>query len=256
MTMPRPRTLTILAAALAALVIAAPRATAPASGQSQTTPTTPTPLTGCVASGDEVRRIGPTDQKAIALTFDDGPSDYTPAVLRILGANHVPGTFFEIGKNMAGHEDVMRQIIASGDEIGDHTWHHIKLTTIPLATARTELLRTQADIKRITGFQTCLYRPPNGVYNKAIKSLGQQLGLLAILWTVDPKDFTMPGTNAIYTALVNGAKPGAILLMHDGGGNRSQTVTALPHVIATLKARGYTFDTVSQLLALQELQRR
>jgi peptidoglycan/xylan/chitin deacetylase (PgdA/CDA1 family) len=253
--MTRTRTLIILTAAIAVLCALGLRHTAtPARAQAGTTPTTPaiptTPvaLSGCPSAGGEVRRLATTRRKVVALTFDDGPSDYTPAVLAILSANHVPATFFAIGENMAGREALMRQMIAAGDEIGDHTWSHIDLPPLSTTTARAELQRTQAEIGRITGFTPCLFRPPHGRLNSRVEAIARQLGLRAILWSDDSKDFTMPGSQAIYSSLIAGARPGAILLMHDGGGNRSQTVAALPRVIATLKQRGYTFATVSGLL--------
>jgi peptidoglycan-N-acetylglucosamine deacetylase len=210
---------------------------------------------GCVAAGAQVRRSATTTRKVVALTFDDGPSDFTPAILRILGANDVPATFFEIGRNMTGREDLMRQVIAAGDEIGDHTFDHIDLPPLSTTKARDQLSKTQAKILRTTGYHTCMYRPPHGNYNARTNTIARKLGLLTILWSVDTKDFTMPGTDAIYQSAVNGAKPGAIILMHEGGGNRSETVAALPHIIATLKARGYQFQTVSQLLGLQSVSR-
>jgi peptidoglycan-N-acetylglucosamine deacetylase len=238
--MPRPRLLIPIVTALALLAAAPAQPAAP-------------PSSGCVAAGAQTRRSATTTHKVIALTFDDGPSDYTPAILRILGADAVPATFFEIGRKMAGREDLMRQVIGAGDEIGDHTFDHVDLPPLSSARAREELSKTQAKILRTTGFHTCLFRPPHGSYNARTNAIARRLGLLTILWSVDTKDFTMPGADAIYQSAVDGAQPGAIILMHEGGGDRSQTVAALPRIIATLKARGYQFQTVSQLLGLKSL---
>jgi len=215
----------------------------------------PAVSSGCIATGAQVRRAATTTRKVVALTFDDGPSDFTPAILRVLGANNVPATFFEIGRNMAGREDIMRQIIAAGDEIGDHTYDHVDLPPLSTTKVRDELSKTQAKILRATGFHTCLFRPPHGLYNTRTNTIARKLGLLTVMWSVDTKDFTMPGTDAIYQSAVDGAKPGAIILMHEGGGNRSETVAALPRIIATLEERGYQFQTVSQLLGLRSVRR-
>ncbi len=254
--MPRPRSLILLALTTAALLAGAlHHAAPPAHADADSVGTASTSL-GCVAAGAEVRRSAVTNRKVVALTFDDGPSDFTPAILRILGANGVPATFFEIGENMAGREAIMRQVIAAGDEIGDHTFHHIDLPPLPSARAREELSLTQDRIKRITSFNTCMYRPPHGRRNARTDAIARKLGLIAVMWSVDTKDFTMPGANAIYRSAVNGARPGAIILMHEGGGNRSQTVAALPRIVSTLQARGYQFETVSQLLGLPSVGRR
>lgn len=260
-TMPclRPRSILALLVTAAALVaLGVPRHTSapPASAQAPT-PTTPTPAPrlGCVAKGPEVVKAASTTDKVVALTFDDGPSDYTPAFLRILAANNAQATFFEIGRNMAGHEDVMRQIIAAGDDIGDHTYDHIDLPPLSTAKANSELSRTATKVKQITGYKPCLWRPPHGRRNARTDTIARKLGLLTTLWSVDTLDFTMPGVNTIYRRAVDGAKPGAIIIMHEGEGNRSQTVAALPHILETLGARGYKFVTVSQLLGLQSLTR-
>ncbi len=252
--MPRRRILLTVAVACVLIAGGARQPTAPARAQ---TDTTPAQSSGCVADGHEVRRhADDTTDKVVALTFDDGPSEFTPQVLSILHRADVPATFFELGKNMAGREDVMRQIIASGSEIGDHTTHHVRLTALSSAGIHSELARTQAQIETITGFQTCLFRPPYGLLNGTVNSIGAKLGMLAILWSDDSKDFTTPGTSKIYSNVIKGVRPGGIVIMHDGGGDRSQTVAALPRVISTLKARGYTFATVSRLLALQQLSTR
>jgi peptidoglycan-N-acetylglucosamine deacetylase len=255
--MANPRFLIPVLAALA-LLAGAPHHAATTRAQADPPPaaeTTLAPSSGCVAAGAQVRRSAKTTREVVALTFDDGPSDFTPAILRILGSSGVPATFFEIGRNMAGREALMRQVIAAGDEIGDHTFDHIDLPPLSTTKVRDELSRTQAEIKRVTGYNTCLYRPPHGRYDARTNAIARKLGLLTILWSIDTKDFTMPGTDAIYRSAVNGAKPGAIILMHEGGGNRSETVAALPRIIATLKARGYQFATVSQLLGLQSVTR-
>jgi peptidoglycan/xylan/chitin deacetylase (PgdA/CDA1 family) len=185
---------------------------------------------------------GPRDRKIVALTFDDGPSEYTPAFLDVLREKGVPGTFFEIGQEMPGREDTMRRILAEGDEIGDHTMNHVELPDYA------QIAGAASRIADYTGFQPCLFRPPGGAVDASVIASAGSLGLRTINWDVDPRDWSNPGTGAIYSTIVDTAQPGSIVLMHDGGGDRSETLAALPEVIDTLRARGYRFETVTELL--------
>jgi peptidoglycan/xylan/chitin deacetylase (PgdA/CDA1 family) len=194
-----------------------------------------TPGSGLVSSG-------PTDRKVVALTFDDGPSEYTPEFLKVLREKGVPGTFFEIGQEMQGREATMRQILAEGDEIGDHTMNHVEYPDYA------QIAGAAQRIQAYTHFKPCLFRPPGGAVNASVIATAASLGLFTVNWNVDPRDWSLPGTSAIYNTIVNTTQPGSIILMHDGGGNRSETLAALPQVIDTLRARGYAFTTVSQLL--------
>jgi peptidoglycan-N-acetylglucosamine deacetylase len=202
----------------------------------------PLRLAGCDRAGIGVTRDGPSGKHEVALTFDDGPSAYTPSILAILNRYHVHGTFFEIGEQVSGNERVMNQILDSGDELGDHTYHHV-----PDA-GYSEIASAQRRIKEATGFRTCLFRPPGGAYNAATVAAATRLGMSTILWTVDPRDWSRPGAAAIYSRVVSATHPGSIVVMHDGGGDRSETVAALPRIIRTLKGRGLRLVTVSQLL--------
>ena len=185
---------------------------------------------------------GPRGRKVVALTFDDGPSEYTPGFLRVLRDKHVNGTFFEIGQEMPGREATMRQILAEGNEIGDHTMNHVEY---PGYSADR---RARARIQAYTHFKPCLFRPPGGALDSSVISTAGSLGMRSITWDVDPMDWSTPGTGAIYSTIVDTTRPGSIILMHDGGGNRSETLAALPQVIDTLRSRGYSFETVTQLL--------
>jgi peptidoglycan-N-acetylglucosamine deacetylase len=202
----------------------------------------PVRLVGCSRAGIGVTREGPTGKNEVALTFDDGPSAYTPSVLGILNRYHVHGTFFEIGEQVSGNEEVMNEILDSGDELGDHTYHHV-----PDA-GYTEIASAQRRIESATGFRTCLFRPPDGIYNSATVAAATKLGMSTIVWSVDPRDWSRPGTSAIYSRVVSVTRAGSIVIMHDGGGDRSETVAALPRIIRTLKGRGLHMVTVSHLL--------
>ncbi len=197
---------------------------------------------GCVDSGSTPRFNGSRGRKRVALTFDDGPSPYTPKVLKVLEHKHARATFFEIGAQVPGRTSASRAVIESGNEIGNHSLHH---ESHPGSASMAE---TSRRIERATGFEPCLFRPPGGAFNSRVVSDAHGLGMTTIVWDVDPADWSTPGTDAIYGRVVSHARPGSIVVMHDGGGNRSQTVAALPRIINTLRGRGYRFVTVSKLL--------
>jgi peptidoglycan/xylan/chitin deacetylase (PgdA/CDA1 family) len=202
----------------------------------------PVRAVGCSGGSAGLLSNGPRERKVVALTFDDGPSEYTPDFLRVLREKGVPGTFFEIGQEMPGREATMRQILAAGNEIGDHTMNHVEYP------GHSQIAGAAARIEAYTHFEPCLFRPPGGAVNAGVIDTAGSLGMRTITWDVDPRDWSTPGTSAIYSTIVANAKPGSIILMHDGGGPRGETLEALPRVIDTLRSRGYGFATVSQLL--------
>ncbi len=211
-----------------------------------------------------VQRTGAADRHAIALTFDDGPdADFTPPILSVLERMHTPATFFVIGENALPHPDILRRMIRDGDEIGNHSYTHPNLAeTSPLGT-RLELNATQRLIEAYTGRSTRLFRAPyfGDAEPTTADELGpavlaQQRGYTIVGLHVDPGDWRTPGVNAIVAstmAQVRGAtdeRSSNIILLHDGGGLRGQTVAALPLIITQLKAAGYHFVTASQLAGL------
>ena len=197
---------------------------------------------GCTGAAPVLDTNGPRERRVVALTFDDGPSEYTPAFLDVLREKHVEGTFFEIGQEMPGREDIMRRILREGSEIGNHTMHHVELP------GYSELAEDSALVESSTHFKPCLFRPPGGAVDSAVISTAAELGMRTITWDVDPADWTNPGSGAVYSRVVEATGPGSIVLMHDGGGDRGGTLAALPEIIDTLRARGYRFATVSRLL--------
>ncbi|HVW46198.1 MAG TPA: polysaccharide deacetylase family protein [Solirubrobacterales bacterium] len=209
----------------------------------------PVRAVGCTGGDAELVGDAPTERKVVALTFDDGPSEYTEGFLKVLREKDVPGTFFEIGEEMPGRAAIMRRILAQGDEIGDHTMTHAELPGYE------EIAGAAERIRQYTGFRPCLFRPPGGAVDPAVIATAGSLGMKTIIWDVDPRDWSLPGTAEIYSNIVDNAKPGAIILMHDGGGPRDETLAALPQIIDTLRARGYSFDTVSALLGDKLLYR-
>ncbi len=195
-----------------------------------------------------VRIAGP-QHRELALTFDDGPGPYTPQVLAILRQEDVPGTFFEVGVEERFFHAGTSEVVADGYPIGDHTFSHAPMSTLSKRQQQTQLLGQIRAIKAYGAPYPRLFRPPYGMWNSTTLSLLHQDRMLMVLWSVDTNDYTRPGVRAIVNAAVNGARPGAIILLHDAGGDRSQTVTALPKIISALRRRGYRLVTVPQLLA-------
>jgi peptidoglycan/xylan/chitin deacetylase (PgdA/CDA1 family) len=218
-------------------------------------------LVGCVASGPSLVYQGPTNQREIALTFDDGPWNDPPTsqFLDVLEREHVPATFFEIGRQIAPYDPggaVERRMLADGDMIGDHTWSHRNMTTLRPSAQRGQLFDAAAAIKHATGgFTPCLWRPPYGATSPSLIALARSLGFLTIMWDIDPRDWALPGAGAIYSNVVDNARNGAIVIQHSGGGPRFQTLAALPQEIDTLRSQGYRFVTVDQLLGLKLVYR-
>jgi len=190
---------------------------------------------------------GSRRSRMVGLSFDDGPSTYTPRYLDVLEREGVRATFFQIGEQVAGTGALESRILRDGDEIGDHTFNHPDVSGGG-AFAQDQLAQTRAVIQRTSGYQPCLFRPPYGTTSPALVSVARGLGLATIIWDVDPRDWSRPGTDAIYSRVTGMAQRGSVILMHDGGGPRDQTLAALPRIIDTLKARGYQLVPVSVLL--------
>ncbi len=215
-------------------------------------------LVGCLPAGPSLVYHGPTDQREIALSFDDGPWSDPPSIdfvneLKQLGVN---GTFFEIGEQISEFDPtgaVERAMLADGDMIGNHTWTHPDMTTLSPAQQTTELDQTNQAIRRATGFTPCLWRPPYGATSPALESLARSLGLITVDWDIDPRDWALPGTGSIVATVLKEAQNGGITEMHFGGGPREETLQALPQIIADLKARGYRFVNLVQMLGLREV---
>jgi peptidoglycan/xylan/chitin deacetylase (PgdA/CDA1 family) len=204
---------------------------------------------GCTGGSAGLLTNGPRERKVLALTIDDGPSDYTDDFLRVLREKDVPGTFFEVGQVMPGRQETMRRILAQGSELGDHTMDHVEYP------GYAQIAGAAQRIEAYTHFKPCLFRPPGGATNDGVVATAGSLGMRTVTWDVDPQDWSTPGTEAIYANVVRHAQPGSIVLMHDGGGPRGETLAALPRIIDTLRARGYRFATVTELLGGRILYR-
>jgi peptidoglycan/xylan/chitin deacetylase (PgdA/CDA1 family) len=193
-------------------------------------------------------RIAGAQHREIALTFDDGPGPYTPQVLSILERHDVPATFFEVGVLERYFYASTAAIVADGDVIGDHTQAHVPMSRLRAAAQRAQLLQDAGAVQRHGARFPRLFRPPYGMWNAGTLSLLHRYHMLMVLWSVDTNDYRRPGVRAIVRAALAGARPGAIILLHDAGGDRSETVAALPKIIAGLERRHYRLVTVPRLL--------
>ena len=186
--------------------------------------------------------------REIALTFDDGPGPYTPGVLSVLERFHVHATFFEIGRMLQYFSASTVRELKDGDVIGDHTETHPEMALLPAHAQHEELFEQIARIELLGGPRPVLFRPPYGSYDPTTMRELHALHLLMVLWSVDTQDYLQPGVSVIVERALAGAHPGAIILMHDAGGTRTQTIAALPTIISKLRARGFRLVTVPQLL--------
>jgi peptidoglycan/xylan/chitin deacetylase (PgdA/CDA1 family) len=185
----------------------------------------------------------------IALTFDDGPHRaYTLRLLEVLRREHVPATFFLVGFQAEAQPDLVRAIEANGHEIGNHTYHHVSLPKIDVVSSADEIKACGKVIQRITGRPPHLFRPPGGQYTPDVQQVAEALGYTTVLWTADPGDYASPGTQTILDRTLHCTRNGGILLLHDG---IDQTIDVLPTLIETLRAKGFRFVTVDDLIRHQ-----
>lgn len=209
---------------------------------STTTSTTTPPTTSPTASAKLIRRVS-TSEKVVALTFDDGPTHYTDDILAVLKKYKAPATFFVVGKIAASNPERIAQLKAAGMEVEDHGWAHADLKDASY----------QAVLSEITGPETVIgkskyFRPPYGLFGQTIRKAAGSLGMTLVSWDVDTLDWSSKKASAILSKVKAGVKPGSIVLMHDGGGDRSATAAALPGVISWLRAQGYKLVTVDELV--------
>ncbi|WKU03043.1 polysaccharide deacetylase family protein [Micromonospora sp. HUAS LYJ1] len=181
-----------------------------------------------------------TGVRAVALTFDDGPDPtWTPRVLNQLRANQVKATFCVVGTQVRKHPELVARIVREGHQLCNHSWRHdVDLGRRPVADIRADLVRTnQAITKAVPGAKVPFYRQPGGRWTPEVVQVAKELGMRSLHWTVDPQDWAKPAAGVISGRIKGAARPGAVVLMHDGGGDRSRTLSAVPHVIGDLKRR-------------------
>jgi peptidoglycan/xylan/chitin deacetylase (PgdA/CDA1 family) len=178
----------------------------------------------------------------IALTIDDGPSPvYTPQVLRVLEKYGVQATFSMVGENVSYYPAVAKDVAQAGHTIINHTWDHANLTSLSADKQRTEITRATEAIHAAAGVQPRMFRAPYGAWSKRVLTYCAADGLIPLDWSVDPRDWARPGVSEIVTTIMKTTKSGSIILEHDGGGDRSETVAALKIVIPRLLDEGYRF---------------
>lgn len=177
----------------------------------------------------------------VYLTFDDGPWPTTPEVLDVLRDNGAFATFFQVGSMVDDYGSVNRRIIAEGHAIGNHTYDHVYMNKLSDDLVRYQLEKAW----RTIGYdvQGPCVRPPFGAAGPNQRRIAVDKGLTPVFWTIDTRDWASPPEDSIYKQIV-GAKPGSIVLMHDGGGDRTKTIAALRRALPVLKKRGYVFKTV------------
>jgi len=210
------------------------------------------------ARGSRLVSTQPPPGRRIALTFDDGPDPrWTPKIAAILRREHVPATFFVVGSEAARHPDLVRQLVRDGNELGNHTFTHVALWNGPGWQRRLQLDLTEAVIVGITGHYTRLIRPPYSATPDAVTSQDESaLASLAgrryliVLANFESQDWARPGVAKIVRDASPPGSTGGIVMFHDGGGNRNETVVALERLIPQLRARGFRFVTVSALAGL------
>ncbi|HEY0696248.1 MAG TPA: polysaccharide deacetylase family protein [Micromonospora sp.] len=181
-----------------------------------------------------------TGTSDVALTFDDGPDPtWTPQVLALLRAAGVQATFCLVGSNAQQHPDLVRAIAADGHTLCNHSWSHdLRLGTRSPAVIRDELNRTTSVIQAaVPGARIAYFRAPGGNWNPTLVTIARQLGMTSLHWAVDPRDWERPGSQAVVDFVASGTVAGSIVLLHDGGGDRGQTVAALGKLLPELRQR-------------------
>ncbi|WP_332646706.1 polysaccharide deacetylase family protein [Lysinibacillus sp. 54212] len=190
-----------------------------------------------------------TEEKIIALTFDDGPHPkFTAQVLDILAEHEAKGTFFIVGQNAKKTPEIVLRAHRDGHEIANHTYTHS--SKISVTELKEELKQTNELIYSITNYQPVLFRPVGGQYTDEMIKAASDNGYQVVMWSwhQDTEDWKNPGVKKIVNKVLKGTRPGDIILFHDGGGKRDQTIDALKEILPVLKKQGYKFVTVSELV--------
>lgn len=231
----------------------APVAPEPTPSQAPTPPPSPTQVpTPTAAPTAKAKRGGSTSTHAnppatnaagkpvVYVTIDDGPDPtWTPQVLALLAQYDATATFFVIGEEAARFPAVLKSVRDAGHAIGNHTYTHPWLTHLPPSGVRAELAKTDA----VIGTTTCM-RPPGGFVDARVEAIAAAAGKTVELWKLDTRDWAHPGVPAIVSAATKGVHAGSVILLHDGGGPRAQSVAALKQILPILTARGFALEAL------------
>ncbi len=203
-------------------------------------------------SGGVIKNV-PTTHKVVALTLDDGPHyKTTPQVLAVLREKNVKVTMFMLASNMVQHPELVQQAVKDGHEIGTHAYSHTLLTKLSKGMVEEELDKAEGIISQLAP-KPLLFRPPGGAFNKTVLAAAHERGYTTIIWSVDPEDWKCPPVSEVVQRVITHVQPGSIVLLHDGQ-YPLPTPQALPMIIDSLRAQGYTFVTVSELLDYYEVR--
>ena len=201
--------------------------------------------TGKVGPQTWPKLLGQDGPGVVYLTFDDGPTpDWTPRVLELLARHRAQATFFVVGRNAAAHPELVRQAYAAGHGVGNHTWSHRRLTRLGAGALEAEVGATSLAIQRATGAPVRCLRPPYATVDAATAGRARALGLRLVMWDVDSNDWRRPGAGVITGRVLGRVRSGDVVLLHDGGGDRSQTLAALQQILASLTAGGFRFSSL------------
>lgn len=191
---------------------------------------------------------GPINKNTVALTFDDGPNPiYTPKILSVLAKYNVKATFFIVGEQARQNIALIEEIVAEGHEIGSHTMRHPDANGTPLQQLQNEVLESVALLQNISNQKIKYFRPPYGHISPFYFAACQTHGITMILWSLDSNDWKKPPIEQLVKEITRQVQPGSIILLHDGGGDRQNTVEALDKLIPLLKQKNLTLATLSQM---------
>ena len=205
------------------------------------------PAQNCIVVAQDVHPDN--DEKIVALTFDDGPTNYTEPCLGILAENDVHATFNIIAEQTSYGAPVVTETAEAGHVVASHSWDHPQLTTCTASEVFEELSNTAAALKKCVGKDCTFLRPPYGSIDEDVWLASKGTITASFYWTHDSCDWETPGVQSIVSNSTMAMAPGSVILLHDGGGDRSQTMQALPQIISAWKAAGYRFVTVEELIA-------
>lgn len=232
--------LSLFAGALSSpeLVVSAPAQSLPPNDHETATPP-------AAVSADMVRHTARTD-RVVALTFDDGPHpEHTPQVLALLARYHAVATFCMIGSEAARHPELVRAVVAAGMRLCDHTVSHdLRLVDRPESQIEAEILDGRAELLAAAGSDVTIdyFRAPGGRWSESMQQIAAGHGMRPLSWSMDPRDWSRPGVAQIVTTVQQQVQPGAVILLHDGGKQRDQTVAALAELLPWFVEQGYQFD--------------